>query len=211
MNSLLLWRYLAFKVMEITKLSQLDLNKTYSYADYFSWKFKERVELLKGKIMQMSPAPSRQHQRISSYVGNKLYNYLSNSKCQVYSAPFDVRLERVKDDKEVENVVQPDICVVCDITKLDDRGCSGAPELIVEILSPGNSNKEMKYKFELYEVSGVEEYWIVNPAEKVVLQYVLKNGQFVNHRPLIEEDTLHSKVLEGFAIDLEGVFRDDHR
>lgn len=194
--------------MEITSLSQLDLDKTYSYADYFSWKFQERVELLKGKIMKMSPAPSRQHQEIAQFINSELYSFLKTNPCRVFFAPFDVRLERVKDDKKVENVVQPDLCVVCDLTKLDDRGCSGAPELIVEILSPGNTKKEMKYKFQLYEAAGVEEYWIVDPSEKVVFQYVLENAQFVNHRPLIEEDTLHSKVLDGFSLRLDGVFKD---
>ena len=106
----------------------------------------------------------------------------------------------------MQNVVQPDICVVCDITKLDDRGCSGAPELIVEILSPGNTKKEMKYKFELYEAEGVQEYWIVDPTEKVILQYILENNQFTNHRPLIEEDTIQSTVLQGFTLPLSNIF-----
>ncbi len=193
--------------MQITDLSQLDLNKTYSYADYFSWKFQERVELLKGKIMRMSPAPNRQHQTISRILGTQLVVFLNKLSCQVFYAPFDVRLEKSQNDKLVQNVVQPDICVICDLTKLDDRGCSGAPELIIEILSPGNTKKEMKYKFELYEAAGVEEYWIVDPSEKVVWQYALEKGQFVNHKPLIEEDTLHSKVLEGFSIALAEVFK----
>lgn len=192
--------------MEITSLSQLDLTKTYSYADYFSWKFQERVELLKGKIMQMSPAPSRMHQTLQAKIGNRLYNFLENQPCQMFYAPFDVRLERVKDDKKVQNVVQPDICVVCDITKLDDRGCSGAPELVVEILSPGNTKKEMKYKFELYEAAGVQEYWIVDPTENVILQYILENNQFTNHRPLIEEDTIQSTVIQGFILPLSTIF-----
>ncbi|MBK6975768.1 MAG: Uma2 family endonuclease [Cytophagaceae bacterium] len=194
--------------MEITSLSQLDLSKTYSYADYFSWKFQERVELLRGKIMKMSPAPSRQHQRISSKLGFSIQKSLELSSCQVFYAPFDVRLESVKDDKLAKTVVQPDICVICDLTKLDDRGCSGAPELIVEILSPGNTAKEMKHKFKLYEEAGVEEYWIVDPTEKIVWQYHLENGIFTNHRPLIEEDVLHSLVLKGFSIELSAVFSD---
>lgn len=118
--------------MEITSLSQLDLTKVYSYADYYSWKFQEKVELFKGKIMKMSPAPSREHQRILTYIGNELYNFLKGQPCQVFFAPFDVRLEKSSDDTKVENVVQPDISVICDLTKLDDRGCVGAPELIIE-------------------------------------------------------------------------------
>lgn len=192
--------------MEITKLSQLDLAGVYSYADYFSWKFNERVELFKGKIMQMSPAPGRLHQTMSQKINIALYNFLEKSTCQVFYAPFDVRLERSKDDKKVQNIVQPDICVICDLSKLDDRGCSGAPDLVVEILSPGNTKKEMKYKFELYEAAGVLEYWIVDPTEKIVWQYNLENGQYVNHKPLIEEDTLHSTVIEEFSLNLSEVF-----
>ncbi|MCP9766373.1 Uma2 family endonuclease [Lacihabitans sp. LS3-19] len=194
--------------MEITSLSQLDLEKTYSYADYFSWKFQERVELLKGKILKMSPAPSRQHQKISSDIGFAFRKHLEGQLCQVFYAPFDVRLEGLKDDRKAKNVVQPDISVVCDLRKLDDKGCNGAPELIVEILSPGNTKKEMKYKFELYEAAGVEEYWIVDPTEKVIWQYFLENNQFVNRRPLIEEDTLTSRVLTRFSLALGSVFKD---
>jgi Uma2 family endonuclease len=102
--------------------------------------------------------------------------------------------------------LQPDICVICDLTKLDDRGCSGAPELVVEILSPGNTKKEMKYKFELYEAAGEQECWIVDPIQKMVLQYILKDNSFVNYHPLIEEDTLKSYVLEGLEIDLKEIF-----
>lgn len=193
-------------IMEITNFSQLDLTKRYSYADYFTWKLQERVELLKGKIMLMSPAPSSRHQEISSFISNEVYNFLKKKSCKVFSAPFDVRLEPIKDDSKVFTVVQPDISVICDLTKIDSRGCLGAPELIVEILSPGNTKKEMKYKFELYEAAGVEEYWIVDPGEKVVFQYNLESGRFVNYRPLIEEDTLYSSVLQGFSIDLRGVF-----
>lgn len=193
--------------MEITSLSQLDLTKTYSYADYFSWRLQERVELLLGKVMKISPAPTRQYQAISAFIGNQFYNHLNTSPCQVFYVPFDERLERKADDSKVKNVVQPDICVICDITKLDDRGCSGAPELIIEILSPGNTKKEMKYKFKLYEKAGVLEYWMVDPSEKVILQYNLINGQYINHRPLIEEDTIHSTVINGFSMHIEDVFK----
>ncbi len=195
--------------MQITNLSQLDFSKTYSYADYFSWKFQERVELLKGKIMNMSPAPSRRHQTMAGIIYRKIADLLDTKPCQVFFAPFDVRLERTQDDKLVQNVVQPDICVVCDVSKLDDRGCCGAPDLIVEILSAGNSKKEMKYKFELYEAAGVLEYWIVNPFEKAVLQYHLINNQYINYKPLTEDDVLHSSVLKGFSLQLADVFVDD--
>ena len=129
--------------MEITSLNQLDLvNGIYSYADYLVWKIKERVELLKGKILEMS-APSPIHQEISGNLQGALFVFLKNSKCKLYTAPFDVRFPQ-KGESQVYTVVQPDLCVVCDFEKIDSKGCVGAPDLVVEILSPGNSKKEMK-------------------------------------------------------------------
>ncbi|MCP9766738.1 Uma2 family endonuclease [Lacihabitans sp. LS3-19] len=193
--------------MEITSLSQLDLNKKYSYADYFSWKIKERVELFMGKIFEMSPAPASTHQRISRNIGTALINYLDKTPCEVFYAPFDVRLEREKEDNQTFTVVQPDICVICDVKKVDERGCKGAPDLIVEILSPGNSTKEMKNKFELYEKAGVLEYWIVQPSDKTIFQYVLIDGQYVNHKPTTFEDTLYASCIDGFSLVLDKVFK----
>ena len=143
--------------MAITSLDQLDPDGTYTYADYLLWQFQERVELLRGKIHQMS-VPSVKHQRISIRFSRLLTNALWQTPCQVFAAPFDVRLLRTREDKHVTTVVQPDLCVICDSSKLDDRGCNGAPDLIIEILSPGNSRTEMKDKFELYQEAGVLEY-----------------------------------------------------
>jgi Uma2 family endonuclease len=161
----------------ITKFSQLDLTKQYSYADYLTWQFKERVELIRGWISKMSQAPSTGHQSISSVFQGEIYSYLKKSTCKLFAAPFDVRLidsKKSKNNQQVFTVVQPDICVICDEKKLDERGCIGAPDLIIEIVSPGNSKKEMKTKHELYEENGVREYWIANPLEKNIMLYVLK-------------------------------------
>jgi Uma2 family endonuclease len=155
----------------ITNIDQLDLQKSYSYADYLKWTFEERVELIKGKIFKMSPAPARRHQRISSVFHRELYQFLSNKTFQVYPAPFDVRLTPRKNDhtNKIYTVVQPDICVICDPLKLDDQGCIGAPDWIIEILSPGNSQTEMKNKFEVYEENGVKEYWLADPTNEIIL------------------------------------------
>jgi Uma2 family endonuclease len=192
--------------MEVTEFSQLDLSKSYTYFDYLSWKFQERVELFKGKVFNMSPGPASKHQRLSGKIAIPLFNYLANNTCEVFYAPFDVRLMKNSNDKQVKTVVQPDICVICDLSKIDEKGCNGAPELVIEILSPGNSNKEMKNKFELYEEAGVLEYWIVDPEKEVVFQYVLENGIFTNHRPLVKEDMLESNVIDGFRLDLSTIF-----
>lgn len=193
--------------MEITSFDQLDLNKEYSYADYLLWKFEEKVELIKGRIFKMSPAPARKHQKVSWSLILSLGKYFEKNFCQAFHAPFDVRLPS-KSDEKVITVVQPDICVICDLTKLDDKGCLGAPDLVIEILSPGNTDKEMKFKFDLYEESGVKEYWIVNPDDKWVSIYVLKNGRYTSHRPFISSDIIKSQIFEGLEFPAEDIFRD---
>jgi len=190
---------------DITSLSQLDQNANYTYADYMTWKLKERVELYKGKIFKMSPAPSRLHQQISVYMTVQLYNYLKKTSCSVYEAPFDVRLP-VSSGKKPDTVVQPDICVICDPAILDDAGCNGAPDLMIEILSPGNSKKEMDHKFKLYEASGVKEYWLINYQDEVVHQYILKEERFVAYKPLTIGDNLKSIVLPDFSLFIEQLF-----
>ena len=125
----------------ITNIDQLDLvNGIYTYADYLMWKIKDRVEILKGKIFKMSPAPAISHQSISFNLSGLLFMYFHNKPCKVFASPFDVVLKN-KNGKE-DTVVQPDLCVVCDPEKLaDGKRCQGAPDLIIEILSPGNSKK----------------------------------------------------------------------
>lgn len=195
----------------ITSLNQLDLNKTYSYSDYILWQFKERVELLKGQLFPIA-APNIVHQRISSNLHIKLGIYLANQQCDVFHAPIDVRLPlptHRATKKKIDTVVQPDLCVVCDASKLDKQSCVGAPDLIVEILSPGNSKREMKDKFELYEEAGVLEYWIVDPEHKAVFLYTLdkNSNKYTTQLPaLTDEDVLKSQVLEGLEVDLSTIF-----
>ncbi len=191
------------------RFKDLDLNGTYTYADYLTWKFQEKLELIKGKIFKMSPAPNTFHQRVSFNITLLLGNYFKSHSCNLFVAPFDVRLldvKKSKADKDVYNVVQPDLCVICDNKKIDERGCIGAPDLIIEILSPGNSNKEMRYKFDLYEEAGVKEYWIVNPADKTMLQFVIKNKKYIGLHPLIYEDTVTSTIFPELKFILGEVF-----
>lgn len=191
----------------ISDINQLDLNGSYTYADYLQWRFNERVELLKGKIFKMSPAPNRSHQHISLRVTRKLDNFFVATKCSLYVAPFDVRLVKTKlNDEKVVTVVQPDLCVICDENKLDEKGCNGAPDLIVEILSPGNSKKEMGIKFDLYEENGVKEYWIVEPAEKAIFIYSLQNEKFIGMKPLTEDDKMKSLLFPELIFDVKDIF-----
>jgi len=187
---------------------ELDLNGTYTYADYLKWTFDERLEIIKGKIFPMS-APARVHQRISMKLTYEIQKYLEGKQCEAYSAPFDVRLTPLKRNKsdKVHTVVQPDLCVICDLDKLDEKGCVGAPDLIIEILSPGNIRKEMREKYDVYEENGVKEYWLVEPQDKCVFVYVLNEvGKYIGLQPVTDEDILTSTVFTDLQIDLLRVF-----
>ncbi|MBS1526696.1 MAG: Uma2 family endonuclease [Bacteroidetes bacterium] len=194
------------------QLSDLDFSKTYSYADYLQWTFEERLELIKGKIFRMTPAPNLYHQELSAVIHGELYNYLKGKACRVFSAPFDVRLPRKNEgneDKKIFTVVQPDVCVICDVLKLDIRGCTGAPDIVVEILSPGNNEKELRNKYEAYEEAGIKEYWIVSPQDKTFLKYTLApNGRYEPSKLMTMGDVITTPVLPGFTLDLETVFAD---
>lgn len=188
-------------------LASLDTNKIYSYADYLKWQFDERVELIKGKIFKMSPAPNTNHQIICGNLFSAMHVYLSGKECKVFMAPFDVRLSRKKDDdKNVLTVVQPDICVICDPAKIDTKGCLGAPDIVVEILSPANNSKELKNKYEVYEQAGVKEYWIISPQDYTFLMYTLTDGVYVPSRLMVEGDVVQSGVLPGFTLNLSTLF-----
>ncbi len=179
----------------------------YSYADYLKWTIEERLELIKGKVFRMSPAPNHIHQRLVSDLHGHLWSFLRNKACQAFVAPFDVRLPRKsKRDEDVITVVQPDICVVCDPAKLDKRGCIGAPDVVIEVLSPSNNRKELKNKYEVYEESGVNEYWIVSPQDHSFLVYTLVDGKYMPSKLMGEDDLMKSTVLDGFALNLEELF-----
>ncbi len=189
------------------ELASLDINGNYTYADYLKWTFKERVELIKGKLFKMSPAPNRMHQGLSGYMFYTLYNHLRGKKCKVYCAPFDVRLPgKSKDDKDVINVLQPDLCVICDESKLDFKGCIGAPDIVVEILSPSNNVVELKNKYDVYERAGVTEYWVVSPQDKTFLVYTLLDGSYKASRLMVAGDIVETSILPGFSLELAELF-----
>ncbi|KQS33222.1 Uma2 family endonuclease [Dyadobacter sp. Leaf189] len=197
--------------MIIDTLEQLDFGKQYTYADYLKWQFEERVELIRGYVSHLLPAPSRQHQKIIWNLNGAIGAYLKDQPSQAYSAPFDVRLpiRDKKSNQEISTVLQPDICVICDSSKLDDQGCIGAPDLVIEVLSPGNSAKEMNQKFDIYEESGVKEYWVVYPEYEHVLIFTLSEaGKYVGQHPKTSKDLLRSTVLPDLTIDLSQVFAD---
>jgi Uma2 family endonuclease len=197
--------------MPITDIQQLDPDAHYTYADYLLWKFQERVELFRGKLRQMA-APSVKHQWIVSNIHGPIWQFLKPHRCDVFTAPFDVRLPlptHKSSTGKLDTVVQPDICVICDKSKLDEQGCIGAPDLIVEILLPGNSKKEMREKYELYQESGVLEYWVVFPTEQVLQRYLLnEHGIYQAERPNVPDDVVGITFLEGFGLNVTELFEE---
>ena len=189
----------------------LDLNKRYTYADYLTWMDDVRRELYDGFIKLMTPAPSRRHQEISTNFMRIYSVFLYKKECKLYHAPSDVRFPKDKksqDDKQVYTVLQPDIFVICDLSKLDDRGCLGAPDLIIEIISPKNSKRDLKDKFEIYQQHRVREYWIVNPNDENVNVFVLdENGKFQLVGMYAEDDKIPVNIFNGdLKVDLTEVF-----
>lgn len=183
----------------------IDPIKTYTYKDYLLYDENEKIEIIDGKIYNMSPAPSRIHQKLITEILFKIrsYIYTNNGSCEVYPAPFDVILknddENIKDSK---NIVQPDISVICDKSKLTDNGCTGSPDMIVEVVSPYNPNNDFIRKLNLYDKYKVREYWIVNPMKKNILVYKLEdNGSYGMPDIYTFQDTIKVGIYENLEID----------
>ena len=182
--------------------------KRYSYADYLTWKDDQRWELINGQPMLMSPAPNRIHQTVLRRLGYQIESYLQDKTCELFFAPFDVRLEEPNTcNEDVFNVVQPDLMVICDPAKLDNHGCIGAPDWIIEIISPSTASKDHIMKRELYERFGVTEYWIVQPIDRLIMVYQLTPDTCYG-RPAVysEADIITVGVLPELQIDLKKVF-----
>jgi len=181
-------------------MPQKNAEYKYTYADYCSWDDDERWELIDGVPYAMSPAPRREHQEILGELFAQLREYLKCKPCKVFIAPFDVRLNADDDDG---TVVQPDIVVVCDRSKLDERGCKGAPDLLIEITSPSTARHDRVTKLNKYQQAGVREYWIVDPDTKTVQVCVFERGGVWGYD---DTNTAPLSVLPGCEINLSDVF-----
>jgi len=179
----------------------------YTFADYLTWGEHERIELFEGEAVMMAP-PSRVHQEILTELTRQLANFLEGKRCKVYPAPFGVRLFEKDGDapEDVDTVVEPDISVVCDRSKLDEHGCKGAPDLIIEILSPSTARHDRLVKLGQYQRAAVREYWIVSPAEKTVQVFLLEDGSLIPHEVYGDTGIAEVNVLEGCFIKLDKVF-----
>ncbi|MCF8304717.1 MAG: Uma2 family endonuclease [Bacteroidales bacterium] len=198
------------------KSTELNIDKQYTYADYLNWMDDVRRELINGIVKLMTPAPSRKHQKISFNLTRVFGNYLVKRKCEGFSAPSDVRLpknNKAKTDKDIFTVVQPDLYVVCDLSKLDDKGCLGAPDFIIEIVSPERAKRDVREKFDLYEEHGVKEYWIVNPHDENVNVFVLDdNGKYQFRGMFAGDDKIPVHIFKGdLKVDLTEVFIRDEK
>ncbi len=183
----------------------------WTYADYLTWDDGQRWELVEGEAYCMSPAPSVNHQRIAGKLFRPLSTHLQGKTCEVFFSPFDIRLSEQNDvsDNYVETVVQPDIVVICDKAKLDDRGCNGAPDLIIEITSPSTAKMDLTVKFDLYEKHGVKEYWIIHPAEHTLLVYKrAENGKYGAADRYAGDGKVLVPLLGDLEVDLAEVFRE---
>ncbi len=191
---------------------ELDFTKRYTFADYITWLDDVRRELFEGFIKLMSPAPTTEHQQYLGEIHLTFGNYLREKKCKVFFSPFDVRLPKSKGetaDKQIYTVVQPDICIICDLSKIEKRGCLGAPDLIVEIVSESNSRRDVEEKFQLYEKHGVREYWIVFPYEKTINVFILNElGKYNFVGMYAETSKVPVNIFGGdLVVDLAEIFR----
>lgn len=188
-------------------------NERYTYADYLTWPDNERWELIDGVAFDMTPAPSERHQRVLGELFACLHAAVRGGPCRVYPAPFDVRLPGLDSPAEGEpppTVVQPDITVVCDPDKLDEAGCLGGPDLVVEVLSPSTAYKDQTEKLVLFEKHAVPEYWIVNPDRGSVLVYRLGgDGRYGKAVEYLADEAMESVALPGVELSLAEVFRGD--
>ena len=181
---------------------------TFTYADYLGWPEDQRWELIGGEAHDMTPAPTTKHQQIVGKLHYTIYGALEGATCQVFVAPFDVRLpEGDTSDQGITTVVQPDLSVICDPNQLDQAGCLGAPDLTVEILSPSTAFKDQTAKLLLYQQHGVREYWIVNPVYESVLVYCLgEDGRFEKPSEYRQDEMLTCRAVPQIIVDLATVF-----
>jgi Uma2 family endonuclease len=195
----------------LTDINQLDLNKKYTYADYLTWQFNEMVELIRGKVFKMSPAPNTFHQQISGNLFSIIHQYLRKKPCRVFSAPFDVRLSlppSLQENDQIDTIVQPDISIICDNSKIDERGCKGAPDWIIEILSKSTAEKDLKDKFLIYQHAGVKEYWIVSQERNILPYRRNEEGlfQIARQQPYVLHESIPVGIFDDLKIELMDIF-----
>jgi Uma2 family endonuclease len=176
-------------------------SRRHTYADYLGWGEEQHYELIDGLAWRMAPTPELVHQEVAGEIYRQLANALQGKPCRALIAPVDVRLPRASEaDEEVDTVVQPDVLVVCDAAKLDRRGVRGAPDLVIEVVSPASASHDHVVKRAVYERAGVREYWLVHPWDRLVTRYLLAGAEY--GKPEVQELAGETPVavLPGVAI-----------
>ncbi|WP_240689281.1 Uma2 family endonuclease [Ammoniphilus sp. YIM 78166] len=183
--------------------------RKYSYAHYLTWDETDRCEVIDGDIISMSPSPTPQHQAIAVELTAEFTMYLRGKECRVFAAPIEVCLfaDRTTRNEDIIDWVQPDLVVVCDKDKIGQKNIVGAPDLVVEVLSPSTAKNDRLIKFKSYEKAGVREYWIVDPYNHSVEVYLGDGGSFKPSGVYFKDDILPVGILEEMRIELENVFR----
>lgn len=190
---------------------QFSPDKLYTFADYLTWSDNKRYEIFNGRVFELLPSPTSKHQSVSGNLFIDMGNYLRNKKpCKVLYAPIDVRLPVKPEeaaDAQIYTVVQPDIIVVCDTKKLDEKGCLGAPDLVVEVLSPSTAKNDFKDKYLLYEQAGVREYWIVHPVDELLTVFKRNSeGKLALEKIYTCDDMVKVGIFDDLIIDLKDIF-----
>jgi Uma2 family endonuclease len=179
----------------------------FTYADYINFDFDEMVELIRGRIFRMSPAPRTSHQIILVNLTRVFSTALYKQKCQVFVAPFDIILPIADKRREkATTVVQPDLCVICNPAIIEEAGCFGVPDLIIEILSPSTSKKDFNDKYTVYEEAGVKEYWIVMPESKLIEVFHLVKAQYQRIHTYVDTDSITPITLPDLDVNLSEIF-----
>ncbi len=191
------------------KAEEPDLAGYYTANDYLSWTFEGLVELIRGKIHKMSPAPSSSHQRLVGRLHTSLVHQLGNKTCEVWLSPFDVYLVKPGQHyKETRNIVEPDLCIICDPSKIRSFGCVGSPDFVIEILSPSTAQKDTGAKLQLYQEYGVKEYWMIDHTKKQVYVNLLNDEKVYHQQPPKSPPTLLSpKEFPGIKVDTSVLFQ----
>lgn len=183
--------------------------KSYSYADYLSREDDVLCEVIDGAIISMSPSPTPLHQDIADELTAEFKIFLRNKDCRAFSAPIDVCLfanKQIK-TKDIKDWVQPDLIVVCDENKIGEKIIIGAPDLVVEVLSPSIAKNDRLIKYNSYEKAGVKEYWIVDPYNQTIEVYLLENGAYNRSGVYDKADILKVHLFDVFQIDLSHIFK----
>jgi Uma2 family endonuclease len=183
----------------------------YSYADYIKSPEEDRYEVIDGQIISMSPAPTPRHQHVQRELLIEFGTYLRGKECSVFGSPIDVCLfaDQTTSNEKIKDWVQPDMVVVCDRNKINQQNIVGAPDLVIEILSPSTARNDRVVKFNNFQKAGVKEYWIVDPSNEYVEVFLLQNNRFISSGFYTKEDSIKVSILENLSINLKDIFPED--